>query len=159
MHWKYQIAACCFLAFSAYLMWESWNNMEYYTPLGPGAGFFPFWLGALLGGLGIIWLVQVSRRSGYAEEGPSLPPRGGIVRILSIVFSVAVVSALLDLLGFQLTMFLFMLFMLLILGRQTIWTTLIIALVCSVGVYHMFGRYLDVQLPKSSLTFLANLGL
>ena len=159
MHRKYQIAACCFLAFSAYLMWESWNNMEYYTPLGPGAGFFPFWLGALLGGLGIIWLVQVSRRSGHAEEGPSLPPRGGIVRILSIVFSVAVVSALLDLLGFQLTMFLFMLFMLLILGRQTIWTTLIIALVCSVGVYHMFGRYLDVQLPKSSLTFLANLGL
>jgi len=158
MHRKHQIAALCFLAFSSYLMWDSWNNMEYYTPLGPGAGFFPFWLGALLGGLGIIWLVQVSR-SGHREEGPSLPPRGGIVRILSIVVSVAVVSAVLDLLGFQVTMFLFLLFMLLILGRQTIWTTLIIALVCSVGVYHLFGRYLDVQLPKASLTVLANLGL
>jgi len=31
---KCQIAACCFLAFSAYLMWESWNNMEYYTQIG-----------------------------------------------------------------------------------------------------------------------------
>lgn len=30
-----QIAAMCFLVFSAYLMWESWNNLEYYTPLGP----------------------------------------------------------------------------------------------------------------------------
>ncbi|MEI7671055.1 MAG: tripartite tricarboxylate transporter TctB family protein [Deltaproteobacteria bacterium] len=156
---KYQIAACCFLSFAAYLMWESWNNMEYYTPLGPGAGFFPFWLGALMGGLGIIWLVQVSRRSGNAEEGPSLPPRGGIVRILSIVVSVAVVSILMNLLGFQLVMFLFMIFMLMILGRQTIWTTLIIALVCSVGVYHLFGRYLDLQLPAASLAFLANLGL
>ena len=159
MHRKPQIAACCFWAFSAYLMWESWNNMEYYTPLGPGAGFFPFWLGALLGGLGIVWLVQVSRRLGNTEEGPSLPPRAGIVRILSIVVSVAAVSALMNLLGFQLAMFLFMLFMLMILGRQTIWTTVIIALVCSVGVYHVFGRYLDVQLPAASLAFLANLGL
>jgi len=156
MHRKHQIAAYCFLALSAYLMWESWNNMEYYTPLGPGAGFFPFWLGALMGGLGIVWLVQVSRRSGHSEEGPSLPPRGGVVRILSISVSVAVVSAVMELLGCQLTMFLFML---MILGRQTIWTTLIIALVCSVGVYHVFGRYLDVQLPAASLAFLARLGL
>ncbi len=159
MHRKHQIMACCFLAFSAYLMWESWNNMEYYTPLGPGAGFFPFWLGAFLGGLGIVWLIQVSRRSGNTEEGPSLPPHGGIVRILSIIASVAAVSALMDLLGFQLAMFLFMLFMLMILGRQKIWTTLIIALVCSVGVYHVFGRYLDLQLPAASLSFLAKLGL
>ena len=156
---KHQSAAVGLFAFSAYLMGESWNNMEYYTPLGPGAGFFPFWLGALLGGLGIVWLVQVSRRSGNTEEGPSLPSRGGIVRILSIIVSVAAVSALMNLLGFQLTMFVFMIFMLMILGRQTIWTTLIIALVCSVGVYHVFGRYLDVQLPAASLSFLANLGL
>jgi putative tricarboxylic transport membrane protein len=159
MHRKHQIAALSFLAFSAYLMWESWNNMEYYTPLGPGAGFFPFWLGAILGGLGIVWLVQVSRRLGNTEEGPSLPPRGGIVRILSIIVSVGAVSALMDFLGFQLAMFLFMIFMLMILGRQTIWTTLIIALMCSVGVYHVFGRYLDVQLPAASLAFLAHLGL
>jgi putative tricarboxylic transport membrane protein len=159
MHRKHQIAALCFLAFSAYLMWDSWNNMEYYTPLGPGAGFFPFWLGALLGGLGIIWLVQVSRRSGNTEEEPSLPPRGGTVRILSIIISVVAVSALMDLLGFQLTMFLFMILMLMILGRQTIWMTLVISLSCSVGVYHLFGRYLDVQLPAASWTFLAAIGL
>jgi hypothetical protein len=72
---------------------------------------------------------------------------------------VAAVSALMNLLGFQLAMFLFMLFMLMILGRQTIWTTLIIATVCSVGVYHLFGRYLDVQLPAASLAFLARLGV
>jgi putative tricarboxylic transport membrane protein len=159
MHRKHQVAAVCFLAFSAYLMWESWNNMEYYTRLGPGAGFFPFWLGALLGVLGIVWLVQVSRRTGDTDEGPSLPPRDGIVRILSIVVSVAAVSALMNLLGFQLTMFAFMVFMLMILGRQTIWTTVIIALMCSVGVYHLFGRYLDLQLPAASLSFLAKLGL
>ena len=158
-HWKYQIVALCFLAFSAYLMWESWNNMEYYTPLGPGAGFFPFWLGAAMGGLGIVWLIQVSRRPEEEKESPHLPPWGGIVRILSIIVSLVAVSALMNILGFQLTMALFMIFTLMILGRQTIWMTLIIALVCSVGVYHLFGRYLDVQLPAASLALLADLGL
>jgi putative tricarboxylic transport membrane protein len=147
-----------FLALSAFYLWESWK-MEYYTPLGPGTGFFPFWLGLVLGGLGIVWLVQVSRRAGKKEENVSLPDRGGIARILSIIVSLAAVSALLDPLGFQLTMFLFMVFMLMILGRQTIWLTLIIALVCSVGVYHVFGRYLDVQLPASSWTLIAGIGL
>jgi putative tricarboxylic transport membrane protein len=157
MHRKQQIAALCFLVFSAYLMWDSLKNMQYYTPLGPGTGFFPFWLGALLGVLGIIWLVQVSRQSG--KEEALFPDRGGLLRILSIVLSLAMVSALLDLLGFQLTMFLFMAFMLMVLGRQAIWVTLIISLVCSVGVYHLFGRYLDLQLPAASLAFLARVGL
>ncbi|OHE34350.1 MAG: hypothetical protein A3J94_01620 [Syntrophus sp. RIFOXYC2_FULL_54_9] len=61
--------------------------------------------------------------------------------------------------GFQLTMFLFMVFLLRVLGRSSVWTTLSIALVCSVGVFHLFGRYLDVQLPASSLSMLAALGL
>ena len=159
MHRKHQIAALCFLAFSAYLMWESLKKMEYYTLLGPGTGFFPFWLGAILGGLGIIWLVQVSRRRAEAGEGPHLPPRDGIVRMVAIVVSLAVVSALLDILGYQLVMFLFMVFVLRVLGRQAIWMTLVLALVCSVGVYHLFGRYLDVQLPVASWTFLNGIGL
>jgi hypothetical protein len=37
--------------------------------------------------------------------------------------------------------------------------TLVIALVGSVGVYHVFSRYLDVQLPAATVKFLALLGL
>ena len=94
-----------------------------------------------------------------ARKAPPSSPRAGIVRILSILAALVVVAGLMNLLGFQLTMFLFMVFLLMVLGRQTLWMTLIIALVCSVGVYHLFGRYLDVQLPAASLAFLANLGL
>jgi len=45
----HQAAALFFLAFSAFVVWESWN-LEYYTHLGPGAGFFPLWLGVIMGG-------------------------------------------------------------------------------------------------------------
>ncbi len=159
MRGRHQIAALCFLAFSAYLMWESWTKMEYYTPLGPGTGFFPFWLGAALGVLAIVWLLQVSMRSGMTEDGPRLPPKDGMWRILSIVASLFLVSLFITPLGYQLTMFLFMIFALSVLGRQTLWLTLILALVCSTGVFHLFVRYLDVQLPAASWEFLAAIGL
>jgi putative tricarboxylic transport membrane protein len=154
----HQGAALCFTAFSASVVWESWN-LEYYTPLGPGAGFFPLWLGIAMGGLSLIWLVQVSGRKGRPKEGLFLPERGGMARLLSVLGAMAASTLLMDFLGYQLAMFLLLCFLLLIPGRQTIRLTLIVALLGSVGVYHLFGGYLDVQLPKASLALLAGLGL
>ena len=152
-----RVAAVCFIALSGYVMIAS-IRMEYYTKLGPGPGFFPFWLGLMMGGLSIIWLIQVSRQSGKSEDGKFLPERKGIFQILSILLSLSA-TAVMGVIGFQLTMFLFMIFLLRVVGQTSLWTTLIIALVSSFGVFHLFGRYLDVQLPASSLTVLAALGL
>jgi putative tricarboxylic transport membrane protein len=154
----HQGAALVFTAFSAFVVWESWN-MEYYTPLGPGAGFFPLWLGAVMGGLSLIWLVQVSGRAGRPKEGMFLPERDGMVRLLSVLGAMVAATLLMDFLGFQVAMFLLLFFLLLIPGRQTIWLTLVVALLGSVGVYHLFGSYLDVQLPKASLALFAGLGI
>jgi putative tricarboxylic transport membrane protein len=154
----YQAAAVCFAALSAFAVWESWN-LEYYTSLGPGPGFFPLWLGAALGGLSLAWLVQESGRSEKPKDRAFLPPRGGIGRILSILAALAAMAGLMNFLGFQLSMFLFVLFLLMVLGRQTLWVTLVVAFLCSVGVYHLFGGYLDVALPAASVKFLAGLGL
>ena len=154
----HQVAAVCFVAFSIFVVTES-VSMEYYTPLGPGAGFFPFWLGALLGVFALIWLVQISRRAGKPKAGDFLPPKTGIAQILSILTALFVTAALMNLIGFQLTMFLFVLFLLMVPGRQRPLITVIIALLCSVGIYHVFGSYLDVPLPVASVAFLAELGL
>lgn len=154
----HQGAALCFTAFSAFIVWESWN-LEYYTPLGPGAGFFPLWLGGVMGGLSLIWLIQVSGGKGRPKEGTLLPGREGLVRLLSVLGALVAATLLMDFLGFQLVMFLLLVFLLRVPGRQTIWLTLVIALLGSVGIYHLFGSYLDVQLPKASLAFLAGLGL
>jgi putative tricarboxylic transport membrane protein len=154
----HQGAALCFTAFSAFVVWESWN-LEYYTSLGPGAGFFPLWLGAAMGGLSLTWLVQISSRKGRPKEGIFLPERGGMVRLLSVLGAMVAATLLMDLLGFQVAMFLLLFFLLLIPGRQTIWLTLVVALLGSVGIYRLFGSYLDVQFPQASLAFLAGLGL
>ncbi len=154
-----QITALCFVALSAFIVWESSWNLQYYTKLGPGSGFFPLWLGVFMGGLSLAWLVQVSGRKGSPEEVAFLPERQGIVRIFSTVASLASAAIFMNLLGFQLTMFLFMVFLLRVLGRQTLWVTLVAAFLGSVGMYHVFGRYLDLHLPAATVKLLANLGL
>jgi len=154
----HQAAALFFLAFSAFVVWESWN-LEYYTHLGPGAGFFPLWLGVIMGGLSLIWLVQVSGHKGRPGEGAFLPGREGTVRLLSVLGALVAATLLMNILGYQLAMFLLLVFLLLVPGRQPVWLALVIAFFGSVGVYHLFGSYLDVQLPQASLGFLAVLGL
>lgn len=153
-----QVAAVCFVIFSALVVWGA-LSLEYYTKLGPGAGFFPLWLGVAMGTLSLVWLVQVSRRTGKPPKAASLPDRTGIVRILAIIASLVATALVMNLLGFQAAMFLLLVFLLLVLGRQSIWLTVIIALAGSVGVYRVFVSYLDVQLPAASLAFLARLGL
>jgi len=153
-----QGAAVCFVLFSILVIWGS-LDLEYYTKLGPGAGFFPLWLGVAMGALSLIWFVQVFRRTGNPAKATFLPDRSGMMRILAIIASLVAAALVMNLLGFQVAMFLLLIFLLLILGRQSIWLTVIVALAGSVGVYRVFVTYLDVQLPAASLAFLARLGL
>ena len=154
----HQVVALIFLAVSGYMMWESWE-LEYYTPTGPGAGFFPFWLGVVMGGMSLLWLAQVSRPKGKPEEGRFLPDVKGRTQIIAMIAALVLTALLLDLLGFQTTMFLFFMFMLLFVGRQSIWMSLVVSVLSSVGVYHVFVKFLDVRLPLSSLPLLNQLGL
>jgi putative tricarboxylic transport membrane protein len=76
-----------------------------------------------------------------------------------MIAALVLTALLMDVLGYQLTMFLFFLFMLLFIGKQPIWMSLVIAVIGSVGVFYLFGKFLDVRLPLSSLSLIAQLGL
>jgi putative tricarboxylic transport membrane protein len=154
-----QILGLVFIAISAYIVWESFQGLQYYTELGPGSGFFPLWLGFFMGGLSLAWLVQVSGRKGSQKEVAFLPERAGIVRILLIVASLVLVAICMKLLGFQLSMFLVLVFWTKVLGRQPLWGALVTAFIGSVGMYRVFGKFLALPLPTASVEFLAHLGL
>lgn len=154
----HQGAALFFIAISAAIAWGS-LKLEYYTNLGPGPGFFPFWLAVTMGILSFIWLLQLYGKSWVAEAKAFFPPQHGIFRIVSILMALLIAAGLMEFLGFQLTMFLFLTFLFLVLGRQTLWVTLVLSLFGSVGVYHLFSRYLDVPLPTAAFTLLSNLSL
>ncbi len=154
----HQIAAAVFAALSLVVVVAS-SKLEYYSSLGPGPGFFRLWLGGVMAALSLVWLVQVSRRGPEGSARSFLPPRDGLLRIAAIIASLAIMTAVLDLIGFQVAMFLFLGYLLLVLGGQRVWVTGIAALVGSVGIFHVFVRYLDLPLPTASIGLLNRLGL
>jgi vacuolar-type H+-ATPase subunit I/STV1 len=153
------LAGALFLAFSLVVCAASWS-MDYYSSLGPGPGFFPFWLGALLSLLSLIWIVQVSLEKGEGDGDVHFLPDGdGLLRVASIVGALVLIVAFMDTIGFQLSMFAFLLFLLIVLGRVNPWLTIVVATAGSFGLNYMFTTWLDVQLPASSITALAAIGL
>lgn len=153
-----QLAGIAFIILGVYLMVES-RKLQYYTDVGPGSGFFPFWLGAVLALVSAIWVVRVS--IGPAEEMPTdfVPPRTGALRVVAVLVALALFGWLIDVVGFQLMMLAFLVFVMVVLGRREIPVTAVIAVVGSFGLYYAFKNWLDVPLPASSIDLLRNLGL
>ncbi len=124
-----------------------------WTSLGPGPGLFPFAMGAVLVAMSVIWLVQELRRPSETVEGVD---RG---LVIAVVLSLMILAAVMDLLGFQLSMFLFLMYHLKLRGRRTWVSSLIIALAGSVGAFYAFNYGLNVTLPVSAFPLLNTIGL
>lgn len=120
----------------------------YKDRLGPGPGFFPFWLSLLVIGLSLALLFQctLAKNPPYGSGSP-LPNQGGARNILVILISLAICTGLLDLLGFRLSLFLFLFLLPFLLGAKSFLINFIFALLGSFGVFHVFYYWLKVPLP------------
>ena len=146
----YQIAGLALFLFAAFIIVGA-LQLRYYTSLGPGPGFFSFWLGIVLGILAIAMIVQATLEA--SEQAPSdfFPNWFGYLRMGTIVLSLLVAAFLLERLGFCLTMFAVYLFLLRALGRHSLAVTIVSALIGSFGVYYIFVKWLNVPLPAGIL--------
>lgn len=157
MRRMYQGAGLVILAFSAWVMWEA-HKLNYSTSLGPGPGFFPFWLGLALALLSLLWLFRVSSQEQAAMPEGFIPSGPGVLRMLAVVGAMVVFALFMNTIGFQLMMFAFLLFLLTVLGRRSIFLTLVICFAGSFGLFYVFTNYMDVSLPVSSIMFLKDIG-
>lgn len=140
------------------------RSLGYWDDLGPGPGFFPLWLGVLLVVLGFVWFGQ-ELRARFRRETPSRSadeeetPDYSLPTVLAILVSLCVLAACLEPVGYQVSMLVFLLFHLLVVGRRGLLQSLVIAVIGSFGVFYAFTRLLTVPLPVSSIPFLRDLGL
>jgi hypothetical protein len=127
---------------------------------GPGPGFFPFYLSIAMGLLVLAWIMQSRRaiRSGAAGD-TAIDEAIDYPHVVTVIVSLIVLAALMGVLGYQIAMFLFLYFHLAIRAKRTWYTSLIIALAGSVGVFHVFTDLLSVTLPLSMFGFLNTIGL
>ena len=147
MHRGWQVACVCLLGvFVPALITSLGYSLT--DALGPGPGFFPFWLSAvgiaLTGGM----LVQLARGSIVSDDAVALlPSRQVTLQAGAVLVALTVAAALLEPLGFRLTMLPFIAGLLLALGARSLPAIALTAVAGSFGVFHVFYYWLKVPLP------------
>ena len=124
-------------------------QLTYFTSIGPGPGFFPFWLSVILGGLALAMVAKTFMASPASEAEPdvTMPDRAGYVRMAVVVVALAATAGLLEWLGFRLTMVAMYLLLLGSLGRHGKVAIALITAAGSFGAYEVFVHWLHVPLP------------
>ena len=112
--------------------------------LGPGPGFFPFWLSVIGAALTVAMLIETARSHDVAAI---LPSRPAALQAAAVLVALIAAAALLEPLGFRPTMLLFIAGLLLALGARSPTAIALTALVGSFGVFHVFFYWLKVPLP------------
>lgn len=148
------IATGAMLAFCLFALWQS-LLLSLTDRLGPGPGFFPFWL-ALIGiGLAVALLIATAREPhDPADDEIRILPHGpGALRWLAIVVLLAGATVAMAIVGFRISMLVFNAALVIALGERRWWAIALFAVLGSFGVYYVFTTWLDVLLPTGWLEF------
>ena len=139
----WQAAVAVLLVVFAFFAFES-LRLSLRDALGPGPGFFPFWLSVAGGALGLFLLGQLARGS-VDFEAPALKfePRPVALVLAGLIAA----TALLEAAGFRIAMLLLLPYLLYVLGVRNRVSLVLFSLAGSFGVYHLFSGLLKVPLP------------
>ena len=142
------IATGAMLAFCLFAIWQS-LLLPLTDRLGPGPGFFPFWLALLGTVLAVALLVTTFREAADPSEADVriLPHGPGATRWLAIVLLIAAVTLVMEYVGFRLAMLVFNAALVIALGDRRWWVIALFSVLGSFGVYYVFTTWLDVLLP------------
>jgi len=152
MQRPYQIASSLTFLFALFMGRES-LRLKYYTELGPGPGFFPFWTSLLIGVLSVVIFFQATFRQSDAMPRDFFATRAGYLRTAAVLAALVTVGALMEDIGYRMTMLAFFLFLTFTLGRTPWIANVIISIAGSLGTFWLFNNVLMVPLPIGMLGF------
>ena len=142
------IATGVMLVFCVFAIWQS-LLLSLTDRLGPGPGFFPFWL-ALIGAVLAVALLFTTFREAAepADADVRILPHGpGATRWLAIVLLLAALTLVMEYVGFRLAMLVFNAVLVIALGDRRWWVIALFSVLGSFGVYYVFTTWMDVLLP------------
>ncbi len=147
-----RIAAIFFLAVGGFFTLYA-RRVKIGTWNEPEAGFLPFWGGLLLVGMSVFLLLSTFKTSGSPVRIPFFPVADAWKRVLAAFLSLAVYNLLLNPLGFTLTTFLFLGYLVKCIFPQGWRRTLLVAFIGSAIARLLFINFLETQLPTGILGF------
>ncbi len=123
--------------------------LHYYTDLGPGAGFLPFWIGigVLVGG--VFEVLKVFRKKGGADMGAFLSPRSKLgFQMLALI---VITFLLFPFVGFSVGLALCTAAAMRIIGKHKIMTCGVTAVISAIFIHIVFAQWLDIPLPMGMI--------
>ena len=148
----WQAVTVALLVVFAFFAFESFQ-LSLRDALGPGPGFFPFWLGMLGAVLAVFLLTQLHLNRVDLGTEALVFDRAGVRNAVLVLAGLIVAAALLEVVGFRLSVLLLLPYLLLVLGVRNRVAVGIFAVAGSFGVYHVFFDLLKVPLPVGIFGF------
>jgi putative tricarboxylic transport membrane protein len=145
-----QVTGIVVLVFSLAVM-EGARRLPPSGTFGPGPGFLPFWLGAVLAMLAVLLMVGGWRRR--IPGGRLFPRPAALVPVGLTLGGLAAYIFLMERLGFLLATGLLAAFLLGVVERERWWVALGIGALNALALYVIFYRLLGVSLPRNALGF------
>jgi len=155
--WLQRLVTLIFLGLGVFVAAKA-LQLPYYTRVGPGPAFFPFWLGVALVALAVLALITSVRVTSERFE-ERIVPSGSAAFQMAVTFAMIGFFALtIQPLGFVISIFSVLLVLQLV-NRVQPFTALLIAVGVSLGVGFAFANWLRVYLPVAPNGWLSALGL
>jgi putative tricarboxylic transport membrane protein len=133
------------IAFSASICVQAYQVGSRWVAGQAGPGFFPFWLGVLLGLCGAIILLRESR----AATGKTFfHDRTGLMSVVKVAATAAGMLVLTYLIGFRTASIIYLFVYLRFIGKHRWPAVIAMSALIPVTGYYLFERILQVGLPR-----------
>jgi putative tricarboxylic transport membrane protein len=139
-------AAIFFLFFSLYICFES-LRIGFGSWHKPGPGFLAFWSGIVLGCLALVTMFENGKANEGSESSAQVSWRGRVSCFLALLAYVVLLNPL----GFLLTTFLFITFLVKVVEGRGWGAAMLMGSAMALGSYGLFELCLKSQLPMGIL--------
>ena len=150
------VVAFCVFALGVIVIQGSWSLGSGWTSDGPGAGYFPFWIGVILciSGAGIFYqaLFGKTRNTEIFVDNEQLK------RVLSVLLPAFVYVGVVQLIGLYLASAIYIALFMIVLGKYPVLKSIIVSLAVIVLFFFMFEVWFKVPLFKGQFNALSFIG-
>ncbi len=146
------IAAIFFLLIGIFFTLYA-STVEVGTFTEPGPGFLPFWAGLTLVAMSIILFLKSYAGKDETVTPSFLPQPDSWKRVLAVFLSLIAYNLLLTPLGFTITTFIFLAFLVKFIFPQTWKRSLAVGVLGSIFARLLFINFLETQLPRGLVGF------
>jgi len=122
-----------------------------WTGVGPGAGFFPFWLALGVTLCAVVLLVQSLRAPVTAENQEPFIPAGAWKPLLVVFLPMATVVALIGVLGIYIGGGLYLAGYMRLVGRFRWGTIVLVSVLVPLVLFFIFERWFLLPMPKGTI--------